>query len=291
MLAGMRDRWKGTVVFVGQPAEETGRGAQAILKDPAFAKILKKVGKPKIALALHDAADLPAGKVSLRSGFHHANVDSVDVVLHGKGGHGARPHETIDPVVMGAEIVLALQTIVSRRLPPGEKAVVTVGKFAAGTKHNIVPPSATLLLTVRSYGDETRKLLLEEIERIVNQIAKAHRAPRAPDITTSEGTPAAFNHVEWTEKLRAHFVEKLGKDNVVEGEATTGGEDFGRYGTELGIPAVMWKLGAVDAKRWRAAKGKGLPGLHSDLWAPAVEPTLVMGMESVVEAVLLGLQK
>lgn len=291
VLAGMRDKWQGTVLFVGQPAEETGKGAQAIMKDPQFAKILKKVGKPRIALALHDAADLPAGKVALRAGFHHANVDSVDVVLHGKGGHGARPHETIDPVVMGAEVVLALQTIVSRRLPPGEKAVVTVGKFDAGTKHNIVPPSATLLLTVRSYGDETRKLLLDEIARIVNQVAKAHRAPRAPDIKTTEGTPAAFNDVEWTEKLRARFEAKLGKENVVEAEATTGGEDFGRYATQLGIPAIMWKLGAVDPKRWRAAKGKGLPGLHSDLWAPAAEPALATGIESVVEAVLLGLQK
>ena len=291
MLASMRDRWKGTVVFVGQPAEEVGRGARAILKDPEFKKLLGKHGKPKLALALHDAADLPAGKISLIPGFHHANVDSVDVVVHGKGGHGARPHETIDPVVMGAEIVMSLQTIVSRRLPPGEKAVVTVGKFAAGTKHNIVPPSATLLLTVRSYGAETRQMLIDEIERIVVQIAKAHRAPRAPDIKFAEGTPAAFNDVEWTKKLRAHFSSTLGKEAVVEHQPTTGGEDFGLYGTELGIPAIMWKLGAVDPKRWRASKGKGLPGLHSDLWAPAVEPTLAMGIESAVEAVLFGLQK
>jgi hippurate hydrolase len=168
--------------------------------------------------------------------------------------------------------------------------VVTVGKFAAGTKHNIVPPSATLLLTVRSYAPETRQMLLDEIERITRQIAKAHRAPRAPDITVSEGVPAAFNDVAWTGKLRTQFAEALGKDNVLEHEPTTGAEDFGLFGKELGIPAVMWKLGAVDAKRWRTSKGKGLPGLHSDLWAPAVAPTLKTGMETVVEAVLLGLQ-
>jgi metal-dependent amidase/aminoacylase/carboxypeptidase family protein len=185
---------------------------------------------------------------------------------------------------------VSLQTIVSRRVPPGERAVVTVGKFAAGTKHNIVPPSATMLLTVRSYGAETRQMLLDEIERIVNQVAKAHRAPRAPDIKFAEGTPSAFNDVEWTGKLRTHFAATLGKDNVLEHEPTTGGEDFGLFGKELGIPAVMWKLGAVEPKRWKATKGKGLPGLHSDLWAPAVDKTLAMGIESAVEAILFGLK-
>jgi hippurate hydrolase len=288
-LAATKDRWKGTVLFVGQPAEETGRGAKAMLGDKAFRKLLARVGKPRLVVALHDTADLPAGQVSIIGGFHHANVDSVDIVVHGKGGHGARPHETIDPVVIGADIVMTLQTIVSRRIPPQEKAVVTVGKFAAGTKHNIIPPDATLLLTVRSYSDETRATLLAEIKRIAIETAKAHRAPRAPDITMSDGLPAAFNDEPWTGKVRARFVDALGQDNVRTHEPSMGGEDFGLFGRNLEIPAVMWQLGGVDPKRWKATGGKGLPGLHSDLWAPAPKPALATGIRTVVESILAGL--
>lgn len=289
-LAELSDQWKGTVVFVGQPAEELGSGARDMLDDPRFNKLLAKVGKPDVAIALHDAADLPAGDVSIIEGFHHANVDSVDIVIHGKGGHGARPHETIDPIVIGAEVVMALQTIVSRRIAPDDKAVVTVGKFDAGTKHNIIPPKATLLLTVRSYEDETRKTLLAEIERIARDIARAHRAPRAPDIKVSKhGLPAAYNDPDWTRRVRRRFVALLGEDRVHEHAPSLGGEDFGLFPLELKIPGVMFKLGGVDPKRWARTGGKGLPGLHSDQWAPAPEPTLRTGIATISVAILEAL--
>jgi len=288
VLAATRDTWSGTVMFVGQPAEELGAGAKAMVADRAFKRLLKKHGTPRLAVALHDAADLPAGEVSIIEGPHHANVDSVDIIVHGKGGHGARPHETIDPIVIGSEIVMALQTIVSRRIRPDEKAVVTVGKFDAGTKHNIIPPSATLLLTVRSYGPKTRKVLLEEIERIAKQIAKAHRAPKPPEVKTGDGLPSCDNDPTWTRTVRAAFEKELGADKVKRHEPSLGGEDFGVFGTALGIPAIMWKLGAVEPKAWK--KGKDLPGLHSDAWAPDPDLTLRTGIRTVLAAIEAGLR-
>lgn len=288
VMAGRSD-WKGTIFFVGQPAEELGKGARAMLADPKFGKLIEQVGKPSVAVALHDAADLPAGDVSIIPEFHHANVDSVDIVIHGKGGHGARPHETIDPIVIGAEVVMALQTIVSRRLPPDEKAVVTVGKFAAGTKHNIIPPSATLLLTVRSYSAKTRATLKREIARVARDVARAHRAPRAPDIRFGAGLPAAYNDPAWTKTITAAFEAELGKGHVKQHDPSLGGEDFGIFPTELGIPGVMWKLGAVDPKAFAKSTMDDLPGLHSDRWAPAAKPTLATGIRSVVRALEAGL--
>ncbi len=292
VLASTRESWSGTVLFVGQPAEEIGAGARAMIADPRFRALLKKHGKPALAVALHDAADLPAGEVSIIAGPHHANVDSVDIVVHGKGGHGARPHETIDPIVIGAEIVLALQTIVSRRIRPDEKAVVTVGSFDAGTKHNIIPPSATLLLTVRSYGPQTRRFLLTEIERVATQVAKAHRAPRAPEITTGPGLPSATNDPAWTQRVRDAFEAELGADKVTRHEPSLGGEDFGVFGSALKIPAIMWKLGAVKPAAFaRARSVTDLPGLHSDRWAPDPEPSLRTGIRSVVAAIEVGLAR
>ena len=288
VLAATRDTWSGTVIFVGQPAEELGAGAKAMVADRAFKRLLKKHGKPALAVALHDAADLPAGEVSIIEGSHHANVDAVDIIVHGKGGHGARPHETIDPIVIGAEIVMSLQTIVSRRIRPDEKAVVTVGKFDGGTKRNIIPPSATLMLTVRSYGPETRKVLLTEIERIAKQIAKAHRAPKPPTITIGDGLPSCENDPAWTRKVRAAFEKELGADKVKRHDPSLGGEDFGVFGTALGVPAIMWKLGAVKPSRWK--KGGDLPGLHSDKWAPDPDLTLRTGIRSVVASIKTGLE-
>ncbi len=290
VLAATREHWSGTVMFVGQPAEELGAGARAMVADPQFGRLLKKHGKPVLAVALHDAADLPAGEVSIIPGPHHANVDSVDIVVHGKGGHGARPHETIDPIVIGSEIVLALQTIVSRRIRPDEKAVVTVGSFDAGNKHNIIPPSATLLLTVRSYGPKTRAFLLSEIERVAKQVAKAHRAPRAPQVTSGPGLPSATNDPAWTKKVRAAFEAELGPQNVKRHEPSLGGEDFGVFGSALKIPAIMWKLGAVKPAAFKRAKSvTDLPGLHSDGWAPDPEPSLRTGIRTVLAAIRVGL--
>lgn len=290
VLAGTRDTWGGTVLFVGQPAEEIGRGARAMLADPRWAKLLKQVGKPRVAVALHDGADLPAGKVAVLAGYTHANVDSLDIVIHGKGGHGARPEETVDPIVIAAEIVLSLQTIVSRRIAASDEAVVTVGKFEGGSKHNIIPPEVRLQLTVRSYSDETRKTLLREIERVAVGVAQAHGAPKTPDITSpDEYTPATYNDPAWTARLRARFERELGAANVQEDAPTMGGEDFGQYARKLGIPGVMWKLGAVHPGTFAKRKPSELPGLHSDKWAPDPEPTLRTGITTVVAAILEAL--
>ena len=279
--------WKGTVFFVGQPAEELGQGARAMLGDARFKRILDRLGRPKVALALHDASDLPAGKVSLCPGFAHANVDSVDIIIHGKGGHGAHPERAIDPIVIGAETVLSLQTIISRRIKANDRAVITVGKFSAGTKHNIIPPRANLLLTVRSYSDETRKLLLDEIRRVAVNVARAHRAPRDPEVTIlDEYTPAAYNDPDWTRRLEALYRQGLGTKRVERHEPTLGGEDFGRYSRQLGCPGVMVKLGAVNPKRFTDSGGENLPGLHSDVWAPDPEPTLETGINAMALAIL-----
>jgi hippurate hydrolase len=280
VLAGRRQRLRGTVLFVGQPAEETDRGARAILADPRFRRLLGRIGRPQVALALHSAADLPAGTVSLLPGYAYANTDTVDITVFGRGGHAARPHLACDPIVLGAELVLSLQTIVSRRLPAGERAVVTVGQFRAGHKHNVIPDRATLLITVRSYQEATRLRLLGEIERVAQGVARAHAAPRDPDVLVNEErTPAAYNDPAWTARLEAVFARALGADRVERHEPSLGAEDFGRYSTELGIPGVMWKLGAVEGRRFARAKTPAeLPGLHSARFAPAPRPALRTGI-------------
>ena len=287
VLAGRRSLLTGRILFVGQPAEETGVGARAVLEDRGFRQILGRTGMPEVALALHDAADLPAGMVSLLGGYAHANIDTVDITVFGRGGHGAKPHLACDPIVLGSEIVLSLQTIVSRRLPAGERAVVTVGQFSSGHRHNIIPDSATLLLTLRSYSETTRRRLFEEIGRIARHVARAHAAPRDPAILLREGehTPAAYNDPAWTERLAALFRDALGADRVDTHEPSLGGEDFGRFSQTLGIPGVMWKLGAVDPKRFDAERLHELPGLHSPRFAPAPRPTLKTGILTLALAV------
>ncbi len=284
----LRKRWRGAILFVGQPAEEIGRGALQMLGDKRFQAILRKLGTPKVALALHDAANIPAGSVSLLPGYAHANVDSVDIIVHGIGGHGARPHKSIDPVVIGAHIVTALQTIVSRRFPAGTPAVVTVGKFQSGTKHNIIPSRAELLLTVRSYSAAVRAKLLAEIKRIAVNVARAHNAPKPPTVTIKdEFTPAAFNHIRYTNRLSKLFARTIGKTNVKRHKPSLGGEDFGRFARTLKIPGVQYKLGGVDPATWRSTKDKSkLPGLHSALWAPAAKLTLRTGVTTMAAAIL-----
>ena len=289
VLAALAGQWHGTVLFVGQPAEEIGAGARAILADPAFQRILQEVGTPRLALALHDSF-LPAGTVGLAPGYVNANADALDIVIYGKGGHGARPHKSIDPIVIGSEIVLALQTIVSRRLPPGTRAVITVGKFSAGTKHNIIAPEATLLLTVRSYEDDVHEFLVAEIRRVAENVARAHNAPRLPTITRREDlTPASYNDPAWAGQLDGAFKRALGAGNVTREEPSMGGEDFGRYARALKIPGVMWRLGAVDPEIWRTTKHEDIPDVHSDKWAPTAELTLRTGIVTATTAILEGL--
>jgi hippurate hydrolase len=288
ILAASKDQWEGTVIVIGQPAEELGMGARMMLADPKFKSILKKVGKPAVALALHDWSEIATGQIGMTPGFAYANVDTVDIVVHGKGGHGAQPQKAIDPILIGAEIVMSLQSIVSRRISGLEPGVITVGRFAGGTKSNIIPDRAEMSLTVRSYKAETRKLLLDEIRRVAENVARAHNAPRAPEVTVSKDdyTMASYNDPEWTQKLHTAFEGLLGKDNVLDVEPTMGGEDFGAFSKTLGIPGVMWRLGAVPRNK------VGKPDLappHSPGWAPEAKPALRIGILSATRAILVAL--
>ena len=286
VMAENRQNWGGKIIFVGQPAEEVGQGARRMLKDPRFHKILEEHGKPSLALALHDSA-IPVGLAAVGSGYVSANVDSVDIIVHGVGGHGAYPHLTVDPIVIGSEIVMALQTIVSRRLAPGSKAVVTVGRFTAGTKHNIIPREALLQLTVRSYEDGVRKKLLAEIGRVATAVAEAHGAPRPPEVIhKNESTRAGYNDPAWSERLRNRFQRVLGAP-LMNLPPTMGGEDFAEYHHQLGCPGVMFVIGTQE----REYPGGKRPGLHSDLFAPLPEPTLKVGTRLVVEALREALRE
>jgi amidohydrolase len=290
-LAQKRDQWSGSIVFVGQPAEEIGAGAKAMLADPRFAQVLQKAGgTPRLAFALHDSATLPVGQVSLSDGYINANVDSVDIVVHGLGGHGAHPDSAVDPIVMASEIVLSLQTIISRRLEPGAKAVITVGKFVAGSKHNIIPPKAELALTVRSYDEATRQRLLSEIRHVTQNVAAAYHAPKPPEVKVLESdfTPSVYNDPVWTRRLLPVFEKRLGKANLIEQSPSMGGEDFSEFSRRLKIPGVMFSLGAVDPALVK--KGGPLPGLHSDRFAPDAGPALKVGAQLVEDCLLEALR-
>src|SRR5688572_2184728 len=224
-FAAHKDQWQGTLFFLGQPAEERVGGAQVMLAEGLFTKF----PKPDYAIALHCDSALATGKVGVRGGYALANVDSCDITLVGRGGHGAYPHTTIDPIVMAAQLVLSLQTIVSREVKPTEPAVVTVGSIHGGTKHNIIGNECHLQLTIRSYSDEVRTHLKEAIVRKAKAVAAGAGAAE-PKVTFTEGTPAMFNDHQLATRLRAVFERELGKDNVDDPEPSMGGEDFSLYG-------------------------------------------------------------
>lgn len=288
VLAEMKDRWQGTLVLIGQPAEERGGGASAMLKDGLFTRF----PKPDFCLALHDSADLAAGTLGYTPGFAMANVDSVDITVRGLGGHGAHPDKTKDPVVLAAQIVLALQTIVSRERDPLEPAVVTVGSIHGGTKHNIIPDEVKLQLTVRSYTDEVRTQTLAAIQRIARGQAIAAGIPddRLPVVNVeTEFTPATYNDPKLTERLVGVFNGWFGTTNVLQRKPSMGGEDFGDFGrTEHKIPICMFSVGGVkpEALKESTRTGRSLPSLHSSLWAPDAEPTIKTGITAMTAAVL-----
>jgi hippurate hydrolase len=294
-LVALKDRWSGTLVFVGQPAEETGVGARMMLA----AGLYRRFPKPDFAIALHDSATLPAGTVGLIEGFSMANVDSVDITVRGVGGHGAYPHTTKDPVVLAARIVLTLQTIVSRENRPVDPVVITVGSIHGGTKHNIIPDEVKLQLTVRSYADDVRARTLEAIRRVCRGEAIAAGLPeeRMPVITVSETefTPATYNDPALTRRLRGTFERWFGTTNVKSIDPEMGGEDFGRFGrTTEKVPISLIRIGAVDpaAAAESARNGTPLPSLHSSKFAPVPEPTLKTGVAALTAAALdlLGAQ-
>ena len=283
LLARARDQWRGTLFLIAQPAEEKGGGALAMLNDGLFTRF----PKPDFAISLHDKATLPAGKLSYTPGYAGANVDSVDVTIFGRGGHGAYPHMTVDPIVIAARTVLAIQTLVARENNPLDPAVVTVGSIHGGTKHNIIPDEVKLQLTVRSYKDEVRKRLLAGIARLAKAEAEAAQAPKEPSVQVSEGTPAMYNDPALTRRIAGAFERAFGKDNVVEGQPVMGGEDFSEFG-RAGVPALQFDLGAVEPAKYDAAQkgGTPLPSLHSSEWAPDRVTTLKMGVASLTTAAL-----
>ena len=278
LLIAERASWSGTLMIVAQPAEEVGRGALMMMEDGLF----KRFPRPDYALALHVEPTVIAGKVALVSGWAAANVDSVDITLYGRGGHGAQPHHTSDPIVAGSYLVTELQTIVSRRINPQSPAVVTVGSFHGGTKHSIIPDEVHLQLTVRSYTDEVRHELLESITQLTQDICKAHRCTKPPTIQIKKDyTPAVYNDPQLTSAAEGIITAVLGEDNAIEVRPTMGGEDFGRYARTLKIPGLLLRLGATAPKLFKASKRKGdhpLPGLHSSQFAPDAALTLGTGI-------------
>jgi hippurate hydrolase len=281
-LASHIDNWRGTVMFIGQPAEEIGAGALAMLDDGLF----RKFPKPDFGLALHVDSTMQAGKVGYRAGYILANVDSVDITMRGKGGHGAYPHTTIDPIVQAAQLVVNLQTIVSRENSPFEPAVVTVGSIRGGTKHNIIADTCRLQLTVRSYTETVRKSLLEAIKRKANAVAAGAGAPE-PLIEFSDATPATRNDEALVNRLVPVFTRVLGAGNVLPVDQSMGGEDFSQFGL-AGVPIFMFRLGSISPQRMEefAKAGKALPSLHSPEYFPSPEPTIATGVAAMASAVM-----
>lgn len=283
VLSRLKDRWSGTAILVGQPAEELGLGAKRMLEDPRYPQLLPE--KPVACLSVHDYPT-PAGRIGVCSGYASANVDSIDITIYGRGGHGAWPQNTVDPVVIGAELVLALQTIVSRKVAPGTRAVVTVGSFQGGAKHNVIPDEARLQLTVRSYDDETRQKLLGEIQHLSLKIAEAHRAPRPPEVRIPDDyTPAGYHDPSLTKRLRDVFERLLGEEAVYSAEPMMGGEDFSRFPKHYGVPGLQFRVGGARAGHDRTV------GLHSSRWSIEPEPTLRNGCAALARAVLELLAK
>ena len=282
LLARGRDRWAGTLVFVGQPAEEVLQGAKMMIKDG----VLTRFPKPDFVLGMHDINSLPAGQIGVVAGPAFAASNAVDITFYGRGGHGAMPHSTIDPVLMAARAVVTLQTIVSREVNPFDPAVVTVGTFHAGTKRNIIPNEAKLELTVRSFKPEVQKKLLASIERIAKAEAAAAGAPREPAVFVDpkEASGVVLNDPALTARLASSLRRSLGDASVVPAEPKSGSEDFGVFGDVAGVPSVQLLLGAPEPDVFAKAKAEGKlpPGLHTSTFAPDKEPTIHTDRKSVV---------
>lgn len=290
LLTRHKDKWSGTLVMVLQPAEEAGGGARAMLADGLYTRF----PKPDYALAFHDAAaPMPAGAIGYVPGFALANVDSVDINVKGVGGHGAYPQTTKDPIVIASAIVMRLQTLVSREKSPFEPAVVTVGSFLSGAKHNIISDEAKLQLTVRSYTDESRKQLLDGIARIAKAEAMAAGVEddMLPVVTVKEDfTPATYNNPEFTQQIADGFRQRFGEDMVFESDPVMGGEDFSEYrrADPDNIEASIFWVSGTPAEMLKALneEGKPLPSLHSPFWAPDAEKVIATGAEALAGAAM-----
>jgi hippurate hydrolase len=293
-LVAMKDQWQGTLVLIGQPAEEIGLGALAMLSDGLFTKF----PKPDFVLAAHTSGWDPAGVVAYTPEYALANVDSVDITVRGVGAHGSAPHMGKDPIVVGAAIVSSLQTLISRETNPLDSGVVTVGAFQGGYKHNIIPDEATLKITVRSYKDEVRQKLLDGIKRIARAQAQSAGLPESlmPIVKVeSDYTPSTYNDPALTSRVVKAMEASLGGNRVMERPASMGGEDFSQFGrTADDIPTFIYWVGGVDPVTWRAANEGRIappPANHSPQFAPVPEPTLKTGVQAMTAAALDLLRK
>jgi len=285
-MAASRDQWSGTLMLIGQPAEERVLGAKAMMEDGLW----KRFGKPDYALAFHVASAIPTGKISMVVGSPYSGADTVDIIIHGVGAHGASPHRGVDPVLLGSQIVIALQTVVSRNLAPREAGVITVGSFHSGTKHNIISDRAHLQLTVRNDNLETRALLLAGIKRVAENMGRVAGLPedKLPEVIVSEEwVPPTINDTELTQRLRTVLKSKLGDDIFYEAKRKgMGAEDFPFFTTDPYIASTYFGIGgtpqaAFDAE---AAGGEPVPSHHSPLFKIAPEPSVRLGVEATVEA-------
>ncbi len=289
-LAANKDKWSGTLVMILQPAEEIGSGARAMLADGLYTRF----PKPKYVIGFHDAAQFPAGAIGYSSGFALANVDSVDIKVKGIGRHGAYPQTTKDPIVLASRIVGSLQTLVSREVDPQDAAVVTVGSIHGGAKHNIISDEVTMLLTVRSYSDETRKLLLDGIRRIAKGEAISAGMPddRMPEVVVAENefTPATYNTPELTARMASLFKQRFGEKRVISTPPVMGGEDFSEFyrADKANIESLIFWVGGVPEDQYVAAMkgGKTLPSLHSPYWAPDAEKVILTATEAMTSAAM-----
>ena len=267
VMAGRRAGWHGTLMLVGQPAEEVAGGAEAMLADGLFTRFQK----PDYAIGMHDDASLPSGQVGFHAGYFRASADTLEVTIYGRGGHGAYPHMAVDPIVIAARSILGFQTIVSRETNPLSPAVVTVGAIHAGTASNIIPDQVRMLMTVRAFDPQVREHLLASIKRQLDAEATAADAPTLPLIKNTDRADVVYNDPALTVHLAKVLSRDLGPDSVREMPAQMGAEDFSQYG-RAGVKAVLLHIGAVDPAV--LASGKSIPGLHSPQWAPQLEPTL-----------------
>jgi hippurate hydrolase len=270
-MVAMKDQWKGRLMFIGQPAEEIGQGARLMLNNGLY----NTFGVPDAGIGLHCNPTIPSGQIGLREGFSMANTESVDIKVFGIGAHGASPHMSIDPVVLASMIVMDLQTIVSRNLKPIESAVITVGSFKSGTKHNIIPDEAHLKLTIRTYKEEVRQMIHKRIGEICRGVGIAAGLPedKLPEVTIPDSfTPANYNDPALTGYIIKTAGEAIGTENVLDAEPQMVGEDFACYGsTEHDVPTVLYWLGTVPDERLGMEQ---LPGLHSPFYYPKVKQTI-----------------
>ncbi len=288
VLSETKNNWHGTLLILGQPAEETIDGARAVLRDGLY----KNFPQPDFLVALHDYAYLETGKVGITPGYAMASATAVDIKIRGIGGHGSKPEATKDPVVIAAQVINMLQTIVSRENSPLDPAVVTVGSIHGGTRYNIIPDEVNLQLTVRTYKEEVRKRVLASIERITKGVAQAAGVPEdlAPIVKVSETevTSATYNDPQLLERLATAFKKTFGNENVVQIPPVMGSEDFGYLSLDQKIPAVLFWLGAVDPVKLKQSRETGIPmpSWHSSHFAPVPEPTLRTGVRAMTAAVL-----